>query len=485
MGLSSGGYVDIVFEGHSHATYITTDDYGVYHLQGGGDNSSGLSYAYVSYNFANDNHTVNSARTVYHSEMADYGSDDIVDKLWDKYSEQTSIINTVLGYNDSKRNSNELRNIIATLYADLASSAWSDYKVVLGGGYLSCRSPGYLAQGNVTYGDLYNLFPFNNRLALCSCSGLDLLNNYINTNNSNYFTAYTEYGLSVKDSIDEKATYYIITDSFNYTYAKSNLKVIEYFDETVFARDLIADYIKSGGFGTNTPEPPAEPLIPNRYYTFGELTKYGNSLADNVDTGDNMFYSAGKITSIINETYGNMLLVDNEGNTFMIFGLYSSDGSTRFDAMTDKPAVGDTILVYGKIKKYVNTTSGEVIIEFVSARLQDAPVPEQKNSPATIPQLIALCMSLDSGAESSEKYYFVGEIREIVNTTYGNCYVTDKDGNEFYVFGINQNENRYDSLGDIQPKAGDTVMLCGKVKHYVNSSGKTTFEMVYSELILE
>ena len=481
-GLSSGGYVDIVFEGHSHSRYVTTDAYGVYHLQGGGDNSSGLSYACVSYNFANDNHTVKSARTVYHSEMAGYGSSDIVDELWEKYSEQTSMINTVLGYNNGYRDGDELKSVIATLYTNLASSQWSDYNIVLGGGYLSCRSPGYLAKGDVTYGDLYTLFPFNNRLALCSCSGQDLLKNYIN--NSNYFTTFTEYGLSVIDSIDITETYYIITDSYNYTYKRNNLTVIEYYDETVFARDLLADYIKNGGFGTNTPEPPSEPLTPNKYYTFEELTKYGKTLADNEDTGADMFYSAGKITSILGETYGNMLLVDNEGNTFMIYGLYSSDGSVRFDAMTDKPEVGDTILVYGKIKKYVNS-NGEVLIEFVDARLMDEPVPDSKDTSATIPQLIALCMSLDGGAETSEKYYFVGKIKEIVSTIYGNCYVTDENGNEFYVYGIYQNGDRYDSLGDIQPHAGDTVMLYGKVKHYVNSSGETIFEMISAELILE
>ena len=36
--LSSGDYVDLVFEGHSHSYYIFTDTYGVPHLQGGGDN---------------------------------------------------------------------------------------------------------------------------------------------------------------------------------------------------------------------------------------------------------------------------------------------------------------------------------------------------------------------------------------------------------------------------------------------------------------
>ncbi|MDE5547979.1 MAG: metallophosphoesterase, partial [Clostridia bacterium] len=34
----SKGYVDLVFEGHTHQSYILKDEYGVYHLQGGGEN---------------------------------------------------------------------------------------------------------------------------------------------------------------------------------------------------------------------------------------------------------------------------------------------------------------------------------------------------------------------------------------------------------------------------------------------------------------
>lgn len=48
----SNGYVDIVFEGHSHQSYAYADSYGVYHVQGGGYNS-GISAAEVRLNFAN------------------------------------------------------------------------------------------------------------------------------------------------------------------------------------------------------------------------------------------------------------------------------------------------------------------------------------------------------------------------------------------------------------------------------------------------
>ena len=59
----SDGYVDIVFEAHTHQSYILIDSNGVYHLQGGGENK-GLSYAKVGINAANGNSSVMSTTIV-------------------------------------------------------------------------------------------------------------------------------------------------------------------------------------------------------------------------------------------------------------------------------------------------------------------------------------------------------------------------------------------------------------------------------------
>ena len=48
-----------------------------------------------------------------------------------------------------------------------------------------------------------------------------------------------------------------------------------------------------------------------------------------------------------------MYIKDENGNRFLVYGVYSEDGTTRYDAMGDKkPLVGDTITVYGIIGKY-------------------------------------------------------------------------------------------------------------------------------------
>ena len=66
------------------------------------------------------------------------------------------------------------------------------------------------------------------------------------------------------------------------------------------------------------------------------------------------YYVTGWITQIYNTQYGNMYITDGV-NTLTIYGTYSYDGSTRFDALATKPAVYDEITVYGIIGQYNGT----------------------------------------------------------------------------------------------------------------------------------
>ena len=50
-----------------------------------------------------------------------------------------------------------------------------------------------------------------------------------------------------------------------------------------------------------------------------------------------------------------MKITDAEGNVLTIYGSYNADGTLRFDAMETKPAVGDTVTVYGIIGQYNGT----------------------------------------------------------------------------------------------------------------------------------
>ena len=114
------------------------------------------------------------------------------------------------------------------------------YDIVLGGGFLSARSPGYLRSGALTYGDVQAVLPFENEIVLCSVKGRELSSKFINSSNSNYFVYLGEYGNSVKNNIDYNA---IISVN------KNILEEAKKCDEEYIKIDSqIIDKIKSEGF---------------------------------------------------------------------------------------------------------------------------------------------------------------------------------------------------------------------------------------------
>jgi hypothetical protein len=46
--------------------------------------------------------------------------------------------------------------------------------------------------------------------------------------------------------IDPNGTYYVVTDTYTSTYSYNKLTEIQRLNENVYARDLLADYIKAG-----------------------------------------------------------------------------------------------------------------------------------------------------------------------------------------------------------------------------------------------
>ena len=244
----SNGYVDLVFEGHTHQRYILKDEYGVYHLQAGGDNQ-GLAHVEIQFNTANGNVKTRFAELVNTGVYANMEDDPIVEELLEKYQDQIAIATQVLGNNSAFRSSGELCQLVAQLYYEKGLELWGEeYDIVLGGGFISARSPYTLAAGDVMYGDLQNIFPFDNNLVLCSVKGRDLREKFFETDNDRYYIAYGEYGNQVRRQIDPDATYYIVVDSYTSIYGPNNLTEVARLDKKVYARDLLAEYAQNGGF---------------------------------------------------------------------------------------------------------------------------------------------------------------------------------------------------------------------------------------------
>lgn len=238
--LSSGDYVDIVFEAHSHQNYVLKDAYGIYHMQGGGENK-GISHAEIAFNTVNENHIVTKAEYVQNSIYEVLEEDKIVDDLLDKYKTELAITKKVLGKNGSHLESRDICNLVARLYYEKGVQKWgSKYNIALGGGYLNTRSPYELPAGDVTYSMLYSLLTFDNQLVLCSIKGSDLKNKFLTK--SKYYI----YPNKSQSDFDSNKTYYVIVDSYTSTYRYNNLTEIERYDDNVYARDLLAEYISAG-----------------------------------------------------------------------------------------------------------------------------------------------------------------------------------------------------------------------------------------------
>lgn len=244
----SDGYVDLVFEGHTHKKYILTDSYGVYHLQGGGDND-GITHVEIAINIANGSTSVSTAELV--STMSYINNEDhpIVDQLMDKYSDKVSIGEQILGTNITNRSNKYMHQLVADLYYQTGLEYWGEeYEIALGGGFISARDPGYLASGEITYKMLYSLFPFDNQLVLCSIKGKDLQSRFFYTSNDRYYISYGYYGENLQNHIDPDETYYVVVDTYTMLYGPNKLTEIDRIDAEIYARDLLARYAQAGGF---------------------------------------------------------------------------------------------------------------------------------------------------------------------------------------------------------------------------------------------
>lgn len=207
----SNGYVDLVFEGHTHQGYVIKDEYGVYHLQNRGDNSGGISHVELGVNSVTGDIKVNLAQLVPHDQYTTYPADPVIEDLKEVYKDELAYAYEVLGQNDYERKSNYLSKLVIDLYLEAALEKWGEeYDIVLAGGDINVRKPYNLKAGDVRYADLQALFPFDNEVALCEISGADLQKRFIR--NSDYEIAYSEYGNSIRNNIDPNATYYIVAD---------------------------------------------------------------------------------------------------------------------------------------------------------------------------------------------------------------------------------------------------------------------------------
>ena len=170
---------------------------------------------------------------------------------------------------------------------------------------------------------------------------------------------------------------------------------------------------------------------------------------------DGKYFVAGYVIDVYNTKYGNMKIQDAAGNILTVYGTYSADGSTRYDAMTGAPVAGDYIVVLGILGQYNDT-------------------PQMKNgwivsvsTQIDIPGANDIASAGESNVYTEDKYVITGEITEIQSNKYGNLYIKDAEGNTFYIYGL-YSENgkvRFDAM-TTQPAVGDTITVLTALGNY-------------------
>lgn len=364
--LSTGKYVDLVLEGHTHNKYAEVDAGGVYHIQSNAYNENFYRIT-VDLNLANSTYTVNTpvSYDLYNSTSPyrNYAEDAETKAIFDKYKNQYQFAYDVSGYNDTNRYASDLKQKVADLYYDYGNTTWgSQYNLILGGGYISCRGSN-LPQGDVTYADLYNLFPFDNDVSLCSISGRNLRNTQFITGNSNYYTKWSSYGESIRYNIDDYTTYYLVTDTYTVDYYTSLNVIAKFENGGVYARDLLNRFIADGGYGSIPIETGHQGTLEDPR-TVQEALEYaythpGSSASA---AGSVSMYYKGVVSRQAREvtSYGDMKMVyiKDAGTDYEIMIYYlkrTEGGSTHWSSVNDLQ-IGDELIIFGRAFYYNSTT---------------------------------------------------------------------------------------------------------------------------------
>ena len=216
-------------------------------------------------------------------------------------------------------------------------------------------------------------------------------------------------------------------------------------------------------------------------------------------------YITGVVTSVkeaFSTQYGNAQFVisdtDEAPNQFTFYrGLYF--GNKRYDNENDvNIQEDDVVVICGKIVLYKGSTPETVqnkayVVSINGKGESVAPKPTgtPKGSgtladPYNATAANAYIATLASGAESDKDIYVKGKvssIKEAFTTQYGNAsfYLSDNGDDkeeQFYVFRTLYLGNKKYTEGD-QIKAGDEIIVCGKVVNYMGNTPETAANKSY------
>ena len=246
------------------------------------------------------------------------------------------------------------------------------------------------------------------------------------------------------------------------------------------------------------------------------------NLADGADTGEQKYYVKGRVTSFYarngvdqnfaNNSYHQASFYMNEvsDKEFEAYQINYLGGETWTEGQADV-ALGDEVIVYGPLKKYVIASSGKVIAETTSqgtahlyslngqgGSVEPGPGPQPGDGDGLTPETAFtaeqaydwVVANLADGADTGEqKYYVKGRVtsfyarngvdQNFANNSYhqASFYMNEVSDKEFEAYQINYLGGETWTEGQADVALGDEVIVYGPLKKYViASSGKVIAE---------
>ena len=251
--------------------------------------------------------------------------------------------------------------------------------------------------------------------------------------------------------------------------------------------------VETGGDGT----PSGDGTLANPFNCAG-ANEYTSGLAADTESPNNV-YIKGKVVSIKEEfgSFGNAsFYISDDGtanNQFYVYrALYL--GNKKWTSGDTQIKVGDEVVICGKVVNYKGNTpetvqNGAYIYSLNGTGGSTgggetgggtASGNGTIDNPYNAAGVTAYINTLADNAESPNDVYIKGKIasvKEEFSTQFGNAtfYISD-DGTatgQFYVYRCFYLGNQKWTDGNTQIKAGDEVIICGKVVKYVSTYGTT------------
>ena len=172
-----------------------------------------------------------------------------------------------------------------------------------------------------------------------------------------------------------------------------------------------------------------------------------------------VYYVKATVKKIVDKTTGEMIIEDETGS-ITVMELYSED-ETSYGDMTEKPVKGDIVVVRCYIEK-VNDEwriKSATLVSFESNESVDDGI-------LTVEEAIEICNSLDNKVVTTERYLIRATIKTVTNPAYGAMVIMDETG-EISVYGTYSEDGAigYADMAE-KPVKGDEVLLSCTLQNF-------------------